>query len=122
MKVLASLLMLVAANKVRYAFGDAALEKKEMTSWPHTYQNCVAGTCRGADQIKSNQPCVEGLYHEGGQVYKKFGANLKVTLYLRGRCEQYHEYVHVLECTKADEWVEATLKYPVQSYKVESCV
>ena len=23
----------------------------------------------------------------------------EVTLYLRNRCEQYHEYVHVLECT-----------------------
>ena len=48
------------------------------TRWPHTYQNCVAGTCRGADQIKSNMPCVEMLYHKGGEEYKKFGANLKV--------------------------------------------
>ena len=54
------------------------------TRWPHTYQNCVAGTCRGADQIKSNMPCVEGIYHEGGAVYKKFGANLKVRALERG--------------------------------------
>ena len=29
-------------------------------------------------------PCVEGMYHEAGQVYKKFGANLKVRALERG--------------------------------------
>merc|ERR1719395_188118 len=122
MKVLASLLMLVAADKVRYAFDEAAAAKKEVAGWPHTYQNCVAGTCRGADQIKSYMPCVEGLYFPGGSEYKKFGSNMKVTLYLRNRCKGYHEYHHVLGCTKSDVWVEETLPWPVQSYKVESCV
>ena len=77
---------------------------------------------RGADQIKSNMPCVEGLYFKGGSEYKKIGSNMKVTLYLRNRCEGYYEYHHVLPCTKSDVWVEETLPWPVQSYKVESCV
>merc|ERR1719174_3150144 len=119
MKVLASLLMLVAADKVRYAFHEASLAKKGQTAWTHTYQNCVAGTCRGADQIKSNMPCVEGLYHAGGEEYKKFGANLKVTLYLRGRCESYHHYTHVLDCTSAEECVKSIYPSQHQPYKVE---
>ena len=89
--------------------------------WPHTYQNCVAGTCRAADQIKSDVDCVESLYLEGGSEYKKIGSNMKVTLYLRNRCAKYHEYFHVLDCTKSDTWVETTLAWPVQSYKVEAC-
>merc|ERR1719181_2675958 len=117
MKVLAILLSLVAAGAER-AFLEASMAKKGMSTWPHTYQNCVAGTCRGADQIKSNMPCVEGVYFNAGEEYKKFGANMKVTLYLRGRCESYHHYTHVLDCTSGDEWVSETLKFPVQSYKV----
>ena len=70
------------------------------------YENCVAGTCRAADQIKSDVDCVESLYLEGGSEYKKIGSNMKVTLYLRNRCQMYHEYSHVLDCTKSDTWVD----------------
>ena len=31
---------------------------------------------------------------------------VEVTLYLRNRCQMYHEYSHVLDCTKSDTWVD----------------
>ena len=111
MQMLATLLTLTAASTMNMT----------TTGWPHTYENCVAGTCRAADQIKSDVDCVESLYLEGGSEYKKIGSNMKVTLYLRNRCQMYHEYSHVLDCTKSDTWVETTLSWPVQSYKVEAC-
>jgi len=114
--------LLQVRSSTHRRFLQKSFENKQMSAWPHTYQNCVAGTCRGADQIKSHMPCVENLYHNIGEEYKKFGANLKVTLYMRNRCEQYYDKVHVLECTSADEWVAFSPKFPVQSYKVESCV
>merc|ERR1719158_15863 len=117
-----SLLVLALGSVNATNAGPEPVQLLNATGWPHTYQNCQGSNCNAADQIKSDVPCVEFRDFKAGTPFKKFGSNLKVTLYLRNRCESYHTYNQVLECTSGDEWVEWESTYPVQSYKVESCV
>ena len=122
MKVLASLLVTVAAN-----LREVAHANKQNSTLPFNYMHCFDGTCNHGGDIAVDKGCQDMRWFsmkDKGADFKKLGSGIKVTYYMRNRCEQYHSYQHTLDCTSADEEVSWTNKgeFTVQSYKVESCV
>ena len=110
--MLTSLLTLVVAREVAHV----------NSTLPFNYQHCLGDMCNGADQIAERGKCVEHRNYKAGTVFKKIGSGIKVTYFLRNRCEPYSKYSHVLDCAKADAEQTLTSEFPIQSYMVESCV
>jgi len=89
--------------------------------------HCFDGTCNYGNDIAVDAGCQDMRWFsmsDKGADFKKLGSGIKVTYYMRNRCEQYYSYQHTLDCTSADEEVVWSNKgeFTVQSYKVESCV
>merc|ERR1719224_397336 len=110
MKVLASLLVIATATLREVAHANQTL--------PFNYEHCFDGTCNVGNDIMVDKGC------QDMRCFSKTGSSIKVTYYMRNRCEQYHSYQHTLDCTSSDEKVTWSNKgeFTVQSYKVESCV
>ena len=125
MKVIASLLVTVTAFLRNTEVVHA--DKVNKTALPFNYYHCFDGTCNHGNDIAVDAGCQDMRWFsmtDKGADFKKLGSGIKVTYYMRNRCEQYHSYQHTLDCTSADEEVTWSNKgeFTVQSYKVESCV
>merc|ERR1719352_1751054 len=114
MMVLASLLVTATA-----LLREVAHVNKANTSLPHNYVNDILVDQGCQDMKWLSMAANEG----GGETFKKLGSGIKVTYFMRNRCEQYHSYQHTLDCSDSDvemSWSNSG-EFTVQSYKVESC-
>ena len=89
MKVIASLLVTVTAflRNTEVVHAD-----KVNSTLPFNYYHCFDGTCNHGNDIAVDAGCQDMRWFsmtDKGADFKKLGSGIKVTYYMRNRCEQY---------------------------------